>query len=697
MEDVPIESTGTLTGKIIAGNFLIGENIGSGAMGAIYKAEQISLGKPVALKLLHRHLLSDPTLSRRFHREARASSRLNHANIIQVIDFGQAENGSLFIAMEFIDGRDLADVVFSEYPLSYERIFRILKQVCSALDEAHAAGIIHRDLKPENIMLEDRRVDKDHVKVLDFGIAKIQDAHADDDKNSWQTVAGVVCGTPEYMAPEQARGEKLDSRADLYSLGIILFQLLTNTLPYTGDSPIGVVTKHLTEPIPDINRYVDNVDPDLVALVNKLMAKDRNKRFANALDVYKELDRLENKLRGRVPRATWTGTGPDLSGTNSTSPDGDAVAPAAGPRAAMHENETRMLSEAETSGLVPRLGSPDPAHTEAGLAAADLLPPRSKGPYIAAAVLIVAAMVAGAWAGGLIGGDKGDAPANVATNTAGATADEDPPSDGNQPAKTAPADEPGPTASTDPAAAEPKTTVAAEDGAAGAATAAVDAPSRPPEARSDAVRAAPEPTSPEVAVAAKPTATAAQGGSTAGTAPATSGTAPEAGTAGTAPEAGTASASEKAGGDSGADPAAMAAATPRKPRKPKNPRAKPRKPKAPKHKAQKPTAAKPNKPAKPAPAAEAGKSKAERLQAALDKARAAKSSGNWSKVVSAYNEAYKLKRSAKYLKEIGRAHLKMGNQPKGCQYFQKYLGKFKGKDRIDRLSRLAPYGCNLSN
>src|SRR5207249_3389429 len=154
---------------------------------------------------------SDPTLSKRFHREARAASRLNHPNCISIIDFGQAENGALFIAMEFVDGVDLAELLFRQHPLGTERVLRILKQVCQALDEAHAQTIIHRDLKPENIMIEERRTERDFVKVLDFGIAKLQDPQRDV-KVSFQTVAGVVCGTPEYMSPEQARGEQLDPR-----------------------------------------------------------------------------------------------------------------------------------------------------------------------------------------------------------------------------------------------------------------------------------------------------------------------------------------------------------------------------------------------------------------------------------------------------------------------------------------------------
>ena len=290
-----------MVGRTIAENFRLMAALGSGAMGTIYKAQQLSLGKTVVIKLLHRHLLGDPTLSKRFHREAQAASRLNHPNVIQIIDFGAMDNGSLFIAMEHVAGVDLAELLYRDYPLDPRRVVHILKQTCFALDEAHANGVLHRDLKPENIMVGDRRNTKDFVKVLDFGIAKLQDGVAD--ANSFQTVAGVVCGTPEYMSPEQARGDKLDGRTDLYALGIILYQLLTNRLPFEGESALGVVTKHLTEkPIPP-TKYAPETPRGLENLCLSLLAKDREQRPPSSLDVAAELERLDREIEAHRLRS----------------------------------------------------------------------------------------------------------------------------------------------------------------------------------------------------------------------------------------------------------------------------------------------------------------------------------------------------------------------------------------------------------
>ncbi len=280
-----------IIGTVIKGSFRIVAKIGAGAMGAIYKADQLSLGRVVVIKLLHKHLLADENLLNRFQREAHAAARLKHPNTIDVIEFGQTESGALYIAMEYVSGQDLADVLHEQHPLGPTRIIRILKQVCLALDQAHEKGIIHRDLKPENIMLERRKGEPDFVKVLDFGIAKIQDPERKGDK--WQTIAGLVCGTPEYMAPEQARGEPLDARADLYALGIILYQLLSNTLPFTGDSPISIVTKHLTDPVIPPSERAEDVHPGLEALALALLAKVPDGRPASAMAVFEALEAIE--------------------------------------------------------------------------------------------------------------------------------------------------------------------------------------------------------------------------------------------------------------------------------------------------------------------------------------------------------------------------------------------------------------------
>ncbi|HEY0711400.1 MAG TPA: serine/threonine-protein kinase, partial [Polyangia bacterium] len=189
-------------GRVIGGNFRVLKLIGVGAMGHVFQAEQLSLGKMVALKLLRHELQGDEKLIKRFHLEAKNASSLNHQNSIQIIDFGR-DGELLYIAMELLPGVDLGQLILREGPLPLQRLGHIMDQVLAALDEAHAQGIVHRDLKPGNIMLVSRRDEPDFVKVCDFGIAKAQTSN----EGAGLTIKGLVCGTPEYMSPEQARGE----------------------------------------------------------------------------------------------------------------------------------------------------------------------------------------------------------------------------------------------------------------------------------------------------------------------------------------------------------------------------------------------------------------------------------------------------------------------------------------------------------
>jgi serine/threonine protein kinase len=276
-------------GRLFLGKFRIDRVLGQGAMGKAYLAEHIVLGKKVCIKILHPHLAGDENLARRFLREARAASRLNHPNSIQISDFGTTEDGTLFIAMEYLEGVDLRRLLRKEFPLSPARVVRILGQVLSALEEAHDQSVIHRDLKPENIMVVQSKTQKDLVKVLDFGIAKIQESGVE---GGTLTVAGIVCGTPEYMAPEQARGDPLDRRVDIYAAGVILYQMLTGELPFKAESALATVTKHLTEvPVPPRQRRPDlSIDPELERICLKAMEKDRERRFSSALEMKEALE-----------------------------------------------------------------------------------------------------------------------------------------------------------------------------------------------------------------------------------------------------------------------------------------------------------------------------------------------------------------------------------------------------------------------
>ncbi len=259
-----------MIGREIAGRFRVVAKLGEGGMGAVFRAEQISLKRTVALKLLRPSLASSSQLIRRFNAEAQAVAQLNHPNTVGIYDFGEHE-GMLFIAMELIEGVSLRDVVAREAPLPPVRALMIAQQLAASLADAHAHGIVHRDLKPDNVMLQQRGKTIDVVRVLDFGIAKLRD-----DAQGGMTRAGDVMGTPQYIAPEQAKGEAIDGRTDIYALGCMLYEMLTGRLPFEGTSVMALLAAHMTKPVePPAQRRPDlAIPPALDALVVAMMAKD---------------------------------------------------------------------------------------------------------------------------------------------------------------------------------------------------------------------------------------------------------------------------------------------------------------------------------------------------------------------------------------------------------------------------------------
>lgn len=283
-----------MIGKVLPGGYQILDLLGVGGMGRVYRAEQRTLGRTVAVKVIHPHLLGDEKSLARFLTEARATSQLNHPNTVSVIDFGKLEDGKPYLVMEFLRGNNLAQVYGSGGPFEVPRIVNVLKQVLLALGEAHELQIIHRDLKPENIVLEPLRRGGDFVKVVDFGLAKLKA-----EGQSGITMPGIVCGTPDFMSPEQGRGDPLDGRSDLYAVGVVLFWLLTGRLPYESDSPTQVVLMHINNPIPDPRKVAPyrEISDALANVVFRALAKSPADRYA---DAHQFADALESCLTHSV-------------------------------------------------------------------------------------------------------------------------------------------------------------------------------------------------------------------------------------------------------------------------------------------------------------------------------------------------------------------------------------------------------------
>jgi serine/threonine-protein kinase len=281
------EPTGdALIGRTIGGKFTIESRVGGGGMGSVYRARQAGLNKVVAVKVLHKELLAEPTFASRFKREATAASRIDHPSSLRVIDFGEDPDGTLYIAMEYLEGRTLFKILREEAPLAPARIVDLSRQVLAALAAAHDLGIVHRDLKPENVIVQPGKDDDggvtELVKVCDFGIAKLQAQREVDEK---LTLEGSIIGTPEYLSPEQARGGQLDARSDLYSMGVILFEMLTGQPPFRGDSALATVLQHLDAPPPRPSTLVPSADPKLEAVCLKALSKAPADRFVSAREM----------------------------------------------------------------------------------------------------------------------------------------------------------------------------------------------------------------------------------------------------------------------------------------------------------------------------------------------------------------------------------------------------------------------------
>jgi serine/threonine protein kinase len=285
-------------GQVIDGRYRVQARIGTGGMGAVYRVEHVRMGKIAAMKVLHRELAGDEQVMKRFQREVEVVSRLNHPNIVQTFDFGYWQ-GLLYLIMELVKGDDLGAIVKRDGPVPTPRALALAVQVCSALDEAHHLGVVHRDLKPENVVCVRRR-DEEHAKVLDFGLAKLRERP----ELGEITGAGHLVGTPYFMSPEQVRSEAVDQRTDIYSLGATLYRVLTGCFPFEGNSPMGIMSKHLTERLIPLAERVPHlrIAAEVDRVVMRAMARKRDDRYASAADMRHDLESVLGVASGeRLP------------------------------------------------------------------------------------------------------------------------------------------------------------------------------------------------------------------------------------------------------------------------------------------------------------------------------------------------------------------------------------------------------------
>ena len=279
--------------QIIAGRFRIECEIGTGGMGTVYRATHLGLERPVAVKIIKPEFASDPDVADRFMREARTMAKLRHPHAAMIFDAGNLPDGRHFIIMEFVEGHTLSEILEREGPLSPERAVRIASDICDVLTEAHNLGIVHRDLKPSNIMLNERG-----VCVLDFGVAKVLATSVDATHTHATTGSGVIVGTPRYMSPEQCLGQRIGARSDLYSLGVLLYEMLTGRPPFTDPLASAVLVKQATAAPPPLPKLRPDIPRALVVAVHTLLAKRPDDRPANARAAQKLLE----KSVARPPR-----------------------------------------------------------------------------------------------------------------------------------------------------------------------------------------------------------------------------------------------------------------------------------------------------------------------------------------------------------------------------------------------------------
>jgi len=328
-----------MLGRVIAGRYRLEVRIGEGGMGVVYRARHVLIDRVVAVKLIRPDLRGETHLRAWMLREARAANRVDHAHIIDIHDIGETEEGELYLVMEYLVGQSLSSEL-ARGTMQLSRGVDILEQMCAALARAHDLGVVHRDLKSDNILLTTRGGRKDFVKILDFGLAHLA-------MDPRLAPKGAVFGTPEYMAPEQARGEEATAQSDLYALGVLFFEMLTGQLPFRSDDRETLLEMQRTAIAPRPRSIKPDVLPSAESIVVKLLEKDRRKRFQDAHHLHEELKTLQRSL----PSTPWevAGTGENIAPPPPPPPQSEGVIEWAS-RAALF---SRMVSRAYPAGNPP--------------------------------------------------------------------------------------------------------------------------------------------------------------------------------------------------------------------------------------------------------------------------------------------------------------------------------------------------------
>ncbi len=295
-----------LIGAVLSGRYVLSRRIGTGGMGVVYEARHTTLGKRFAVKILREQATASDDAVARFRQEAKSATRIGHDNIVQITDFGETDGGASYLVMELLDGEDLARVLASEHTLPLERAIPILLQVCRALGAAHDKGIVHRDLKPENIFLVSRGGEPDFVKIVDFGMAKMNDQETPGVPGRKLTKTGMIFGTPEYMSTEQAYGRPTDHRSDIYAVGIIAYEMLTGRVPFSGESFMAILSQHMLDAPPrmsEANPHV-RVPEALERVIVACLAKSPDERPQSMQELSRALTRaVESIGMGHVAHA----------------------------------------------------------------------------------------------------------------------------------------------------------------------------------------------------------------------------------------------------------------------------------------------------------------------------------------------------------------------------------------------------------